>query len=346
MNLNYLKDKNILILGFAREGLDTFLFLRKFFPAKILAVADQTDARHLTLDAKRLLQKDKNVETHFGPDYLKRIGDYDIVIKAPGIPPKVVRPYLKRNQTITSQTQIFFENCPGKIVGVTGTKGKSTTASLIAATLKAGGKDAHLAGNIGDPAIAHLDEARPGTVFVLEMSSYQLMDLTVSPRIAVVTSFFPEHLDYHGSLEAYKDAKAHITRFQGKDDVVFFAKGSAGARAIMKGGTVTRADLCESVHEQVGLTRQDCSELVERVLELMCQALERGEQVKLSGFGVFQVRAKRARMGRNPKTGEPAAIDPLNRYVAGLPAGLLAAALGLTFQDSVHLTRIINPMNI
>ena len=83
-----------------------------------------------------------------------------------------------------------------------------------------------------------------------------------------------------------------------------------GTRAIMKGATVTRADLCESVHEQVGLTRQDCSELVERVLELMCVALEKGQQVKLSGFGVFQVRAKRARMGRNPKTGEPAAIDP------------------------------------
>ena len=78
----------------------------------------------------------------------------------------------------------------------------------------------------------------------------------------------------------------------------------------MKGATVTRADLCEAVHEEVGLTRQDCGELVERVLELMAVALEKGEQVKLSGFGVFQVRAKRARMGRNPKTGEPAAIEP------------------------------------
>ena len=98
----------------------------------------------------------------------------------------------------------------------------------------------------------------------------------------------------------------------------------AGTRAIMKGATVTRADLCESVHEQVGLTRQDCSELVERVLELMCQALERGEQVKLSGFGVFQVRAKRARMGRNPKTGEPAAIEP--RRVIGFRASQVMKA--------------------
>jgi integration host factor subunit alpha len=78
----------------------------------------------------------------------------------------------------------------------------------------------------------------------------------------------------------------------------------------MKGETLTRADLAEAVHEEVGLTRQDCAAMVERTLDLVAEALEEGEIVKLSGFGVFQVRAKRARMGRNPKTGEPAAIDP------------------------------------
>lgn len=78
----------------------------------------------------------------------------------------------------------------------------------------------------------------------------------------------------------------------------------------MKGETLTRADLAEAVHEEVGLTRQDCAEMVERTLDLIAEALEEGEVVKLSGFGVFQVRSKNARMGRNPKTGEPAAIDP------------------------------------
>lgn len=74
--------------------------------------------------------------------------------------------------------------------------------------------------------------------------------------------------------------------------------------------TLTRADLCESVHEELGLPRQECAGMVERTLELIVESLERGETVKLSGFGVFQVREKRARMGRNPKTGEPAAIHP------------------------------------
>jgi integration host factor subunit alpha len=78
----------------------------------------------------------------------------------------------------------------------------------------------------------------------------------------------------------------------------------------MKGATVTRADLCEAVHQEVGLTRQDCSAMVERTLDMVADALEAGQTVKLSGFGVFQVRAKRARMGRNPKTGEPAEIEP------------------------------------
>jgi integration host factor subunit alpha len=92
----------------------------------------------------------------------------------------------------------------------------------------------------------------------------------------------------------------------------------------MKSETLTRADLCEAVHEEVGLTRQDCSELVERTLALVTDALERGETVKLSGFGVFQVREKRERLGRNPKTGEPATIDP--RRVIGFRASQVMKA--------------------
>src|ERR1700712_1189373 len=92
----------------------------------------------------------------------------------------------------------------------------------------------------------------------------------------------------------------------------------------MKGQTLTRADLTEAVHDEVGLTRQDCAGLVERPLGLVTDAPEKGETVKLSGFGVFQVRSKRERMGRNPKTGEPAAIDP--RRVIGFRASQVMKA--------------------
>ncbi len=95
----------------------------------------------------------------------------------------------------------------------------------------------------------------------------------------------------------------------------------------MKGGTLTRADLTEAVHETAGLTRQDCAGLVERTLDLIAEALEEGETVKLSGFGVFQVRAKRARVGRNPKTGEPAPIDP-RRVISFRASQIMKARVG------------------
>jgi integration host factor subunit alpha len=95
----------------------------------------------------------------------------------------------------------------------------------------------------------------------------------------------------------------------------------------MRGATLTRADLAEAVHEAVGLTRQDCAAMVERTLDLVVEALGRGEEVKLSGFGVFQVRSKRARMGRNPKTGEPAAIDP-RRVISFRASQVMKARVG------------------
>jgi integration host factor subunit alpha len=103
----------------------------------------------------------------------------------------------------------------------------------------------------------------------------------------------------------------------------------------MKSDTLTRADLCEAVHEEVGLSRQECSHLVERTLELIAEALERGETVKLSGFGVFQVRAKRARMGRNPKTGEPAAIDP-RRVISFRASQVMKARVNGDSSDAVN----------
>jgi UDP-N-acetylmuramoylalanine--D-glutamate ligase len=222
INLNEFKDKRILILGFAREGQDTLRFLRQLFPKQVFGVADQTDARRLTLDAKKLLQKDKNLKLHFGKGYLERIGDYEIIVKSPGVPPKIIKPYLKRNQIVTSQTEIFFENCPGKIIGVTGTKGKSTTTSLIYEVLKAGGLKAHLVGNIGQPVLSSLLRAKPDDIFVYELSSHQLMNLKKSPSIAVFLNVYPEHLDYYQGFGQYLRAKQNICRWQKSSDFFLF----------------------------------------------------------------------------------------------------------------------------
>jgi UDP-N-acetylmuramoylalanine--D-glutamate ligase len=222
MHIRELAGKTVCILGFGREG-----------QAMLEALEEEAPGCRITIADRNGELKIENYETQLGPEYLQNLDRFDVIIKSPGIP---LNAALKTHRSkLTSSTQIFFDSIADSgatIIGVTGSKGKSTTASLIAAILTRAGKDTHLVGNIGNPAIAHLREATPGAVFVMELSSYQLMDLTASPHIAVITAFFPEHLDYHGSLKAYKEAKKHITRFQTENDLVFFAASSEGAREI------------------------------------------------------------------------------------------------------------------
>lgn len=200
MRVQDLEKKKILILGFGREGKDTLLFLRKKFPKKSIGIADQKQ----------------------GKGYLKKIKDYDVIIKSPGVPNSVVSPFLTKKQKITSQTELFFKECPGMIIGVTGTKGKSTTASLIYAVLKSGGVRAHLLGNIGEPVLSYLAKAKPEDVFIYELSSFQLENLKQSPHIAVLLNVYPEHLDHHQSFAKYVRAKANIAKHQAAENFLIY----------------------------------------------------------------------------------------------------------------------------
>src|SRR3989338_5188055 len=200
MKLNQLKDKKILILGFGREGQDTFKFLKKLFPRKKIDIADQK----------------------FDKNYLEKIKNHDVIIKTPGIPFKKL-PGLHPGK-ITTQTEIFFDNCPGMIIGITGTKGKSTTSYWIYQVLKRAGLKAHLVGNIGKPVLTSLLKAKKDDIFVYELSSHQLYNLKQSPHIAVLLNIYPEHLDYYKSFKEYASAKANITKNQTK--TVFFIYNS------------------------------------------------------------------------------------------------------------------------
>lgn len=154
------------------------------------------------------------------PDYLDKTVNYDAVFRTPGVRP--TSPELvaakKEGTVLTSQIEEFFELCPGKIIGVTGTKGKGTTSTLIYDILKETGYDAYLGGNIGVPAISFLDEATPESWVVLELSSFQLQTMQKSPHIAVVLNITRDHLDYHGDVAEYREAKSNIVKHQTVED--------------------------------------------------------------------------------------------------------------------------------
>lgn len=235
MMLRDLTGKKICILGFGREG-----------RAMLKAIQDSKVECSITIADQNEDINGASYATQLGSDYMKQLDKFDVIIRSPGIFPCSELEEVK--DRITNSTQIFLDEVTAKnatVIGVTGSKGKSTTASLIYEILKAGGKDVTLVGNIGEPAIGHVKDASANKYFVQEMSSYQLMNIESSPAIAVVTSFFPEHLDYHSSasltaggspLEEYREAKTHISKFQDKDDVIFFNSNSEGAIAIAQKG--------------------------------------------------------------------------------------------------------------
>lgn len=201
MRLADLKNKSILILGFGREGKATLEFLKKHLVGEEIGIADKND----------------------GENYLEKLNDYDVIIKSPGIPYFAeIKKAQDTGKVVTSATQIFFDNFKGTVIGVTGTKGKSTTASLIYEILKSSKSNVYLIGNIGTPALGLLDILDEESIVVYELSSFQLENLKNSPHIAVMTNIYPEHLDHHGDFQAYMKAKSNITQYQTEEDYLIY----------------------------------------------------------------------------------------------------------------------------
>lgn len=195
-----LKNKKILLLGYGIEGKSTEAFLKKHIPNANIGIADQTQ----------------------GADYLEKQKYFDLAIRSPGIhKSKVKIPY-------TTATNIFFELVRGKTIGITGTKGKSTTTKLIYELLKAAGLPVTIAGNIGKPMLESFDPINNREqIFVLELSSFQLDDIEFSPDISAVINLYSDHFDYHGSIEAYHNAKHCITAKAGENSSFFYHGGFA-----------------------------------------------------------------------------------------------------------------------
>jgi UDP-N-acetylmuramoylalanine--D-glutamate ligase len=188
----FLGLEKICLLGYGREGQVTEKYLKKNYPHLKIGVLDQT----------------------IDKDYLVKQGQYELAVKTPGIPMgKVTIPYVTATNLFLSQTKNF-------VIGVTGSKGKSTTVSLIYKILKTAGKKVRLIGNIGLPMLeVLLGRVDPEEIFVVELSSYMLEDVEYSPNVAVLLNLFPEHMNYHGCVEKYYQAKKNIFKFQKPGDV-------------------------------------------------------------------------------------------------------------------------------
>lgn len=216
----------IALLGF---GLDNRALLKLFQQLKIpveVTICDARDKNTLKLPLFSSLQKDPQVNLRLGRLYNKNLGDFDILVRSPGWPlacPGIKTAQKNGRTAITSPINIFMALTPTKnIIGVTGTKGKGTTASLIYKVIKQAGHRVWLGGNIGLSPLSFLSHLRPTDYVVLELSSFQLEDLLISPKISVITNLFPEHLaaadpnnpNFHRSFSAYWQAKLNIAHSQ------------------------------------------------------------------------------------------------------------------------------------
>lgn len=209
--IEYIRDKKVLILGMGREGKSTLAYIRKHLPEKLLTISDKNGFE----------TDDKNISVISGEDYLKSLGDFDIVFKSPGIAflDDVVYP---ETTEITCQTDMFLRFCKPVVVGITGSKGKTTTSTLIYEMLKAGGINTCLIGNIGVPVFEKADEDE-SLVAVVEMSSHQLEFTKASPHVAVLVNIYQEHLDhYKTGFKGYVEAKLNIAVHQKESDFLIY----------------------------------------------------------------------------------------------------------------------------
>ena len=151
-----------------------------------------------------------------GPDYLEGL-DQDVIFRTPGLHPRFLEAARARESVLTSEMEAFFEVCPCPILAVTGSDGKTTTTTIIARLLQAAGHKVHLGGNIGHPLLSEADDIRPEDWAVVELSSFQLLTMRRSPRIAVLTNLAPNHLDIHTDMAEYINAKAALLDYQSSD---------------------------------------------------------------------------------------------------------------------------------
>jgi len=258
--------KSIGILGFGREGLSVYDFLLRDYSDLEIHIFDKRDVSEFS-DGIVLDWQANNVVLHLGDDYLESLDDVELLVKSPGVNPRqpeIVR-FLGLGGRYTTATNLFFERVSGKTIGVTGSKGKSTTSTLVFESLSDCGVETYLVGNIGEPILNYLEFDNPDVYFVVEMSSQQLEDFEGQVDYALFTSFFADHMDYHGGMQAYISAKANLfknaklTIYNGDDKVVLDILKSHGviARKAQKYGLSFDSEGCSVFLNEIKFLNTD-----------------------------------------------------------------------------------------
>jgi UDP-N-acetylmuramoylalanine--D-glutamate ligase len=214
----------VAVLGVGIEGLATIHYLKRRGVRTIMALDQQPIHGELP----------QGVASHTGPGYLDALEAAATIFRSPGIRPDIpaLQSARRRGATVTSAINEFLAHCPAKLVGVTGTVGKGTASTLIFEMLRKSGIVAHLAGNIGKSPLDLIESVQPTDVVVLEISSFQAMDLIRSPQVCVVLKTTSEHLDWHTSLAEYRQAKAGLVRHQSAKDAIVYCADAQGSEEV------------------------------------------------------------------------------------------------------------------
>ena len=223
--------KKVAIVGWGINGLDAVKYLLKL--GAEITILDQKETKELDFSGF----ENSKVKFVLGSNYLKNgLNNFDYIFRSPGVYrflPEIIKAE-KNNVVVTSTLQLFFDLCPARIIGVTGTKGKGTTSTLIYEILKEDCKDVYLAGNIGYPMLELLPQLTRKSWVVLELSSFQLIDMKKSPYIAVVLNITEDHLDWHKDKRQYLDSKRNIVRYQKISDIAIINSDYEVSRSFEK----------------------------------------------------------------------------------------------------------------
>jgi UDP-N-acetylmuramoylalanine--D-glutamate ligase len=213
----------VAVLGYGKQGKAAVDYWSK---GNEITVCDQNPITDLPASIKSVS----------GPDYLANLNEYDLIVRSPSVHPRdiVAANSDKILRKVTTVTEEFFRTCPAPIIGVTGTKGKGTTSTLIAKIIETSGETVHLGGNIGIPPLDMLkDGIKPTDWVVLELANFQLIDLRISPKIAVCLMVVPAHLDWHTDLAEYVKAKQQLFIHQSSQDIAIFNRSNDLSAAVV-----------------------------------------------------------------------------------------------------------------